>query len=50
MVEVNYLVVLQALPSFYPHSKHLTLNRTDRIIGTRKATYVLEIQNGADEE
>ena len=41
MVDMKNLVVLQALPSFYTHSKHLTLNRMDRIIGTRKAIYVL---------
>ena len=40
MVQMKNLIVLKALSSLCPHSKHLTLNRTDRIIGTRKATYV----------
>lgn len=37
MVWMNNPVVLQAPLSFSPHSRHLTLNRADRIIGTRKA-------------
>ena len=40
MVRMNDPVVLQAPPSFSPHSRHLTLNRADRIIGTRKAMCV----------
>lgn len=39
MVQMNNLIVLQALSSFCLHSKHLTLNRMDKIIGTRKAMY-----------
>ncbi len=49
MVEMKDLIALQALSSFCPHSKHLTLNRTDRIIGTRKAMYAL-LWDETDEE
>jgi len=41
MVQVNSLIALQALSISCPYSKHLTPNRTDKIIGTRKAMYAL---------
>lgn len=41
MVQMNSLIALQALSSSCPYSKHLTLNRMDKIIGTRKAMYAL---------
>lgn len=40
MVQMNNPVMLQASLSFSPHSRHLTLNSEDRIIGTRKAMCV----------
>lgn len=41
MVQMNNLIALQALSRFCPYSKHLTLNRMDKIIGTRKTMYAL---------
>lgn len=41
MVQMNSLIALQALSSSCPYSKHLTLNRMDKIIGTRKVMYAL---------
>lgn len=38
---MNSLIALQELSSSCPYSKHLTLNRMDKIIGTRKAMYAL---------
>lgn len=49
MVQMNNLTALQALSSFCPYSKRLTLNRTDRIIGTRKAMYA-PLWDETDEE
>ena len=50
MVQMNDLIALQALFSCCPYSEHLTLNRMDKIIGTRKAMYVLIKQGDTDEE
>lgn len=50
MVQMNNLIALQALSNFCPYSEHLTLNRMDKIIGTRKAMYVLIKQDDTDEE